>query len=151
MAKKQPKSNRTKPRSRARNAAQDPRWEAFGGRARLRRDPFVRRVTLHWRRLTDGAPTLVACSGGADSLALALALIAVSDEITLAHVTSDLHDKLARSGVSLDKRAEVTIVSVEGESNVPEVLKTALAEGAQVVELTPKRETLEDLFMRRAL
>lgn len=93
MAKKQPKSNRTKPRSRARNAAQDPRWEAFGGRARLRRDPFVRRVTLHWRRLTDGAPTLVACSGGADSLALALALIAVSDEITLAHVVHDLRPK----------------------------------------------------------
>ena len=36
-------------------------------------------------------------------------------------------------------------------ASVGEVLRAALDAGAQVVEVTPKRETLEDLFLRRAL
>lgn len=93
MAKKQPQSDRSKQRSSARNAAQDPRWTPFGGRARLRRDPFVRQVALEWRQLTDAGPTLIACSGGADSIALALALLAVSDDIALGHVVHDMRPR----------------------------------------------------------
>jgi tRNA(Ile)-lysidine synthase len=55
-------------------------------RAALRRDPAVREIARSWRRLTGrggrragpGAPTLVACSGGADSSALVLALWAAA-------------------------------------------------------------------------
>ena len=72
-------------------------------------------------------------------------------EITLAAVPAALREHLAAAGFSMDERAEVTIVSVEGEAKVPEVLRAALDAGAQVVELQPRRETLEDLFMRRAL
>ena len=72
-------------------------------------------------------------------------------EITLAGVTPELRARLAAAGFSLAERSEVTLVSVEGEAKVPEVLALALEAGAQVVELQPKRETLEDLFMRRAL
>jgi ABC-2 type transport system ATP-binding protein len=43
------------------------------------------------------------------------------------------------------------VVEVEGESNIPKVLESALASGARVIEVTPRRETLEDLFMRRAI
>jgi ABC-2 type transport system ATP-binding protein len=42
-------------------------------------------------------------------------------------------------------------VSCEGEAKVADLLKEALAAGAQVIEVSRKRETLEDLFMRRAL
>ena len=43
------------------------------------------------------------------------------------------------------------MVEVEGEARVREVLERSLRAGAQVVEVTPRRETLEDLFLRRAL
>ena len=43
------------------------------------------------------------------------------------------------------------MIEVEGEARVGEVLQDALAAGAQVVEVSRRRETLEDLFLRRAL
>lgn len=55
----------------------------FGGALVSRRDPVAARVIQAWRELTSartgrrtgkGAPTLVACSGGADSVALVIAL-----------------------------------------------------------------------------
>lgn len=54
----------------------------------LRRDPVARRVILSWRRLTgeSAAPTLVACSGGGDSVALAVALAsAAAGSIMIGH------------------------------------------------------------------
>ena len=72
-------------------------------------------------------------------------------DITLAHVSADLRESLAATGATLETRTDVTIVSLEGEAGVPQILRLALDAGAQVVELTPRKETLEDLFMRRAL
>ena len=72
-------------------------------------------------------------------------------DITLAGVSADLRARLASAGFSPEDRAGVTLVSVEGEAKVPDVLRAALDAGAQVVELQPKKETLEDLFLRRAL
>lgn len=58
------------------------------------RDPFVRKVRAGWRSLTGGSAirdseraTLIACSGGADSAALVLALADRSP--TVAHVVHD--------------------------------------------------------------
>lgn len=66
-------------------------------RAAVRRHPTARRVILAWRRLTEGGktplPTLVACSGGSDSTALAVMLAAVSGEVVLGHVVHDLRDR----------------------------------------------------------
>jgi len=60
-------------------------------RANLKGLPAVRAIVLSWRRLTGGgAPTLVACSGGADSNALALALWSAGAPITIGHVVHDL-------------------------------------------------------------
>jgi ABC-2 type transport system ATP-binding protein len=42
-------------------------------------------------------------------------------------------------------------VEVEGERRVPEVLRIALDAGVQVAELAPRRVTLEDLFVERAI
>ncbi|MGH7130402.1 MAG: tRNA lysidine(34) synthetase TilS [Phycisphaerales bacterium] len=67
-----------------------------------RRDAVVRRIALEWRRLTSpararragkGEPTLIACSGGADSSALVLALAAVSDDVVVGHVVHDLRPR----------------------------------------------------------
>jgi len=43
------------------------------------------------------------------------------------------------------------VFAVEGEKLVSDVLRASLDAGAQVIEVTPRRETLEDLFLRRAL
>lgn len=70
-----------------------------------RSDPFVRAVGAVWRLLTTpgergrrgaGARTLVACSGGADSSALAIALSLTSgtnDLVVLGHVVHDLRSE----------------------------------------------------------
>ncbi len=69
-----------------------------------RRDKPVATILREWRRLTSlpgarragpGAPTLVACSGGADSAALVLALAAAGSgagPIVVAHIVHDLRD-----------------------------------------------------------
>jgi ABC-2 type transport system ATP-binding protein len=44
-----------------------------------------------------------------------------------------------------------TLVTVQGEAGVTDVLKAALDGGASVGSVTPRRETLEDLFVRKAI
>ncbi len=70
--------------------------------ATVKRDRAARAIVLAWRRLTSparaakvgpGAPTLVACSGGADSTALVLALTASRAPIFVAHVVHDLRSE----------------------------------------------------------
>ncbi|GJM18782.1 MAG: hypothetical protein DHS20C14_09950 [Phycisphaeraceae bacterium] len=65
-----------------------------------RGDPFARAVRAAWRRLTGGRGvrdeqrrTLIACSGGADSSALVLALAAVDPGPVVAHVVHDLRPR----------------------------------------------------------
>jgi ABC-2 type transport system ATP-binding protein len=72
-------------------------------------------------------------------------------EITLTGVSAALRATLAGAGFTLSARPDVLVVEVEGEARVGEVLKDALDAGARVVEVVPKRETLEDLFLRRAI
>lgn len=67
-------------------------------RVELRRVAAVRRIVRAWRELTGGTSrlpagarrTLIACSGGADSSALAIALAAASRDLAIAHVLHDL-------------------------------------------------------------
>src|SRR5262249_51314400 len=72
-------------------------------------------------------------------------------EITLADVSAALKERLAKKGFTLLPRPDVLVVDVEGEGRVGEVLRAALDGGARVIEVAPKRETLEDLFLRRAI
>ncbi len=72
-------------------------------------------------------------------------------EIALANADQALREALTAKGFASRERAELLIVETTGEARVSEALSTALAAGAQVIEVTPRRETLEDLFLRRAL
>jgi ABC-2 type transport system ATP-binding protein len=43
------------------------------------------------------------------------------------------------------------VLDVQGDEVVKQVLERALAADIRVESLTPKRETLEDIFVRKAL
>jgi ABC-2 type transport system ATP-binding protein len=72
-------------------------------------------------------------------------------DVTLAHAGEELERALAGSGLKTHRVAEHLVVEVEGEARVGEVLRRALDAGARVVEVVARRETLEDLFVRRAI
>ena len=72
-------------------------------------------------------------------------------DVTLASAPKGLMPNLIERGFSVSERPEVLVVEVVGEGRVAEVLKAALEAGAQVVEVAPRRETLEDLFLRQAI
>lgn len=84
-----------------------------------------------WRRLTGGgAPTLVACSGGADSSALALALGAFGEGVAVGHIRHDLRPE-AESGADRDRASglarEIGVPFFEGECAVREMAGNAEA------------------------
>ncbi len=77
-----------------------------------RADRRVQRVATAWRRLADdGAPTLIASSGGADSTALALALHAVRAPIAIAHI---VHDMRPREIAIMDRDAAWRLANAIG-------------------------------------
>jgi ABC-2 type transport system ATP-binding protein len=72
-------------------------------------------------------------------------------DVILAAVSDALRQRLSEQGHTLEERPGVVVIGAEGDEALKRVLTEALAHEAQVVEVTPRRETLEDLFMRRAL
>ena len=72
-------------------------------------------------------------------------------DVTLGDANESLTDKLTGDGLKFHRVGEHLVVEIEGDANVPKVLAAALDVGARVIEVTPRRETLEDLFMRRAI
>jgi ABC-2 type transport system ATP-binding protein len=72
-------------------------------------------------------------------------------DITLAGMSESLRSTLEELGCRVHARADVVVVEVEGDKQVADALRAALGAGAQVIEVAPRRETLEDLFLRRAL
>lgn len=88
-------------------------------RDRLRRLSPVRTIARSWRSLaanSTSARTLIACSGGADSGALALALWSAGAEIVLGHVVHDLRppeESLADRDATKDLAARLGLSFVE--------------------------------------
>lgn len=93
----------------------------------------VRRVVASWRALTGGAmvrdsarKTLIACSGGADSMALVVALGSASGEVVVGHVVHDMRarteaeasrDAAAALARRLGMRFEVAEIRAKGTGN----------------------------------
>lgn len=97
-----------------------------------KRDPTVAAIVTAWRRLTSTRPdgrtgpgslTVVACSGGADSSALVLALAAAKAPIIVAHI---VHDQRARAEALADRDAVRELSEVLG---LPFAEGTARARG----------------------
>ena len=73
-------------------------------------------------------------------------------EVELSDVSPTLYAQLERAAQSVHKLDEhVTLAVVEGDEGVPALLKLVLDAGARVLAVTPHRETLEDLFVRKAV
>jgi ABC-2 type transport system ATP-binding protein len=72
-------------------------------------------------------------------------------EITLGGASDALREALSGMGHVARALGDALVLEVEGDEAVRRVVERALADGARLEGLTPKRETLEDLFVRRAL
>ncbi|HET6332194.1 MAG TPA: ABC transporter ATP-binding protein [Polyangiales bacterium] len=73
-------------------------------------------------------------------------------EVALSHVSGELRAKLDKAAQQVrDLDEQITLAVVEGDEGVPELLKLSLDAGARVLAVTPHRETLEDLFVRKAV
>ena len=73
-------------------------------------------------------------------------------EVELSDVNPSLREQLERVTTSVRALDEhVTLAVVEGDEGVPAVLQMSMAAGARVLAVTPHRETLEDLFVRKAV
>jgi ABC-2 type transport system ATP-binding protein len=72
-------------------------------------------------------------------------------EVTIGGASEVLRSALAPIARVTRAVGDVIVMEVEGDAAVREVVQRALAEGARLDSVAPKRETLEDLFVRRAL
>jgi ABC-2 type transport system ATP-binding protein len=90
----------------------------------------------------------VVVSGGLGEL---LDAEARGSEITLSPASPELKDALIALGLAPRELAGSLIVDVPSDEKSREVLLKALDLKATVESLTPKRETLESIFVRRAL
>ena len=72
-------------------------------------------------------------------------------EITVADASAELLGELEKLATSVQRVGTGAVVEVQGPDAVRNVLERALAAGARVEAVVPKRETLEDIFVRKAL
>ena len=72
-------------------------------------------------------------------------------EIELSAVSPSLRSALEGQAATVRELHQRLLVVVEGDANVPLILKTAIDGGAQVLAVIPHRETLEDLYLRKAV
>jgi ABC-2 type transport system ATP-binding protein len=72
-------------------------------------------------------------------------------EVTIAGASEALEADLAASAEGVRRVGDTLVMEVAGDAAVRTVVEKALAGGASLQSVTPKRETLEDLFVREAI
>jgi ABC-2 type transport system ATP-binding protein len=72
-------------------------------------------------------------------------------EITLTGAPDDMADEVAKLATQTQRVGKTLVVEVQGDDAVQGVLARALDRGVRIESVTPKRETLEDIFVRKAL
>jgi ABC-2 type transport system ATP-binding protein len=72
-------------------------------------------------------------------------------EVTIGGASEALRTALAPLARVTRAVGDVIVMEVEGDAAVRNVVERALSQGARLDSVTPKRETLEDLFVRQAL
>ena len=73
-----------------------------------------------------------------------------SSEITLADVPDELVADLSALASTAERLGKSLVLDVQGDEGVKTVLERALASNLRIESLHPKRETLEDIFVRKA-
>ena len=71
--------------------------------------------------------------------------------VVLADVGEALESQLAAMNHELRRVPGRLVVTVDGGADVQAVVRAALDESAQIIEVAPVHETLEDLFVREAI
>jgi ABC-2 type transport system ATP-binding protein len=72
-------------------------------------------------------------------------------DLELEAAEADLPESITAAGVEVRAEGDVVHVTAKGEREADEVLRRALDAGIRVRAVTPRKETLENLFMRSAL
>jgi ABC-2 type transport system ATP-binding protein len=72
-------------------------------------------------------------------------------EVTIGGATPTLRRKLEPMATLMCCIGDTLVMDLEGDATVKAVIEQALGDGARLDSVTPKRETLEDLFVREAL
>jgi ABC-2 type transport system ATP-binding protein len=72
-------------------------------------------------------------------------------EIEVAVTDEDLRSALSAKALRVDPMGDHTVFTVEGDATADAVIDEARKRGARIVAVTPRRESLEDLFVRKAL
>ena len=72
-------------------------------------------------------------------------------EITLVDVPDELVADLAALATTAERLGKSLVLDVQGDDGVRTILERALASKLRIESLHPKRETLEDIFVRKAL
>ena len=72
-------------------------------------------------------------------------------EITLVDVPDELIAGLAELATTSERLGKSLVLDVQGDEGVKNILERALASNLRIESLSPKRETLEDIFVRKAL
>jgi ABC-2 type transport system ATP-binding protein len=66
-------------------------------------------------------------------------------------VTPALQQRLLAQGLTVREQERTVHVTIEGDQGLSPLLLELLREGASVLEVEPERETLEELFVRKAM
>ena len=72
-------------------------------------------------------------------------------ELTLIDVPDDAVADLSAMAETAQRHGQSLVLDIQGDDAVRKVLERALATGLRVESLIPKRESLEDIFVRKAL
>jgi ABC-2 type transport system ATP-binding protein len=72
-------------------------------------------------------------------------------EVTVAGASESLREELKPLAMGARVVGDVLVMELDGDEAVRSVVERALRSGARLESVTPKRETLEDLFVRQAL
>ncbi|HEX9622553.1 MAG TPA: ABC transporter ATP-binding protein [Polyangiaceae bacterium] len=72
-------------------------------------------------------------------------------EVTLAGASPEFETAWRERGAELTRLAERSVIALEGRDAVRALVREAVLAGFEVVAVTPRHETLEDLFVRKAI
>jgi ABC-2 type transport system ATP-binding protein len=72
-------------------------------------------------------------------------------DVALHGASEELARTLAERGHASRRAGDTLLVEAEGEGGVRAVVEAAFADGAVLYEVTPRNETLEDLFLREVI